>query len=126
MTPDDFPRLFAAAFGAGDSGAIAAFLAEDAQVLTLTGASAEDALAAETALAAEFTGIFATARLVTGRQRLRLLGPGGAVLHQRYVVAGARDATGQEMPRFGAMLTVVLLARTDGWRAVSFSFSALT
>ncbi len=77
MTPDDFPRRFAAAFGTGDSAAIAAFLAEDAQVLTLTGASAEDASAAESALAAEFTGIFASARLVTGRQSVRLLGPGG-------------------------------------------------
>lgn len=126
MTPEEFPKQFAAAFAAGDSGAITAFLAEDAQVLTLTGAAVEDAAAAESAFAAEFGGIFASARLVTGRQRLRPLGPGGAVLHQRYVVTGARDAEGQEMPRFGAMLTVVLLARADGWRAVSFSFSALT
>ena len=48
------------------------------------------------------------------------------MLHQRYGVTGAQDADGQEMPRFGAMLTVVLLARADGWRVASFSFSALT
>jgi uncharacterized protein (TIGR02246 family) len=126
MTPEDFPRLFATAFGAQDGAALAGFLAEDAQVVTLTGAVAEDAAGAEAAFAAEFAGIFAAARLVTGRQRLRMLGPGGAVLHQRFVVTGARDAGGREMPRFGALLTAVLLAREGGWRAVSLSFSALT
>lgn len=126
MTPADFPKLFAAAFGTQDSTAIAAMLAEDAQVVTLTGAAAEDAEAAATAYADEFAGVFAAARLVTGRQRLRMLGPGGAVLHQRYVVTGARDVEGRPMPRFGAALTAVLLAREGGWRVVSLTFSALT
>jgi ketosteroid isomerase-like protein len=126
MTPEDFPRLFAAAFGARDSDFIAGFLAPDAQVVSLTGVVAEDQSGAKAAFATEFAGIFATARLVTGRHRLQMLGPGGAVLHQRFVVTGAQDAAGREMARFGAMLTAVLLARPQGWQAISLTFSALT
>lgn len=46
------------------------------------------------------------------------------MVHQRYVVIGAQSAEVQELPRFGAVLTAVLLARADGWRAVSLTFSA--
>jgi hypothetical protein len=45
-------------------------------------------------------------------------------VHQRYVVIGAQSPEGHELPRFGAVLTAVLLARADGWRAVSLTFSA--
>jgi ketosteroid isomerase-like protein len=126
MTPEDFPKLFAAAFAAQDSAALVQFLAEDAEVVTLTGALAEDAIGAGRAFDMEFAGTFAGARLVTGKNRLRLLGPGGAILHQRFVVIGARDENGHDLPRFGAVLTAVLLARSEGWRAVSLSFSAVT
>lgn len=125
MTPDTFPKLFAAAFAVQDSRTLGSYLADDADVLTLTGGLAETAKEATTVFDMEFAGTFATARLVTGKTRLRLLGPGGAILHQRFVVIGARDATGAEMPRFGAVLTAVLLARAEGWRAVSLGFSAL-
>ena len=125
MTPEDFPKRFAAAFATQDSAAISDFLAGDAVVVTLTGIAAEGRDAAGAALAAEFAGIFAAARLVTGKLKLRPLGPGGMVLHQRFVVTGARDAEGQDMPRFGAMLSAVLLARPDGWRAESLTLSAL-
>lgn len=126
MTPDEFPRLFAAALASQDAAALVAMVAEDAEVLTLTGALAEDAVEAGRVFEREFSGSLSGVRLVSGKNRLRPLGPGGAVLHQRYVVIGARDAAGQELPRFGALLTAVLLARADGWRAVSLSFSALT
>ena len=126
MTPESFPKIFAAAFASHDSDALFALLAEDAEVLTLTGALAETSAEAKRLFDMEFSGIFATARLVTGKNRLRLLGPGGAILHQRFVVIGARDENGTELPRFGAILTAVLLARADGWRAVSLGFSALT
>lgn len=124
MTPDDFTKLFAGAFGRQDAAELAAMLAEDADVLTLTGAVVEGAVAAEAAFAGEFAGIFAAARLVTGKLKMRAFGPGGAVLTQRYVVSGAREAAGQDVPRFGAVLTAVMVARVDGWRAVSLTFSA--
>ena len=126
MTPEGFPKLFAAAFSAQDGATLAGYLADDAEVVTLTGALAEDASTARQLFDMEFAGIFASARLVSGKTRLRPLGPGGAVLHQRFVVIGARDQTGAEMSRFGSVLTAVLLARAEGWRAVSLSFSALT
>lgn len=125
MTPEDFPKLFAACFAAQDGAGLSGFLAEDADVVTLTGASAEGAEEARNLFDSEFAGIFARAKLVSGRTRLRPLGPGGAILHQRYVVICAQDAEGQELPRFAAALTVVLLARNDGWRAVSLVFSPL-
>ena len=125
MTPETFPKLFATAFAAQDCLALLQMLAEDAKVVTLTGAVAEDMAEAERAFDQEFAGTFARVRLVSGKTRLRPLGPGGAVVHQRYVVIGARDHEGREVPRFGAVLSAVLLARTDGWRAVSLTFSAL-
>lgn len=122
MTPDSFAKAFAAAFSAQDAAALAEMLAEDAGVVSLTGGVAESRAEAETLFAAEFAGTLARARLVTGKARLMPIGPGGAVLHQRYVVIGVADEAGQEMPRLGAMLTAVLLARAEGWRAVSLSF----
>lgn len=126
MTPEDFPKLFAMAFAAQDTDGLVQMLADDADVVTLTGAVAEDQTEAKRVFDQEFAGTFARVRLVSGKTRLRPLGPGGAVVHQRYVVIGARDHEGRELPRFGAVLTAVLLARTDGWRAVSLTFSALT
>ncbi len=121
---EDFAKRFAAAFGRQDAAELAQLLAEDADVLTLTGAVAETAAEAEAAFAGEFAGIFAMARLVSGKHRLRVLGPGGAVVTQRFVVSGAHDDQGAEMPRFGAVLTAVLTARSTGWQAVSLTFSA--
>jgi uncharacterized protein (TIGR02246 family) len=125
MTPEEFSRLFASAFAAQDFGGLADMLADDAEVVTLTGAHAENKAEAEQVFAAEFAGAFAHTRLVSGKTRLRPLGPGGAIVHQRFVVIGVLDADGQEIPRFGALLTTVLLARAEGWRAVSLAFSAL-
>ena len=126
MTPEDFPKLFATTFATQDINALIQMLAEDCEVVTLTGAVAEDQAEARRAFEQEFAGTFARVRLVSGKTRLRVLGPGGAVVHQRYVVIGAQDPDGRELPRFGAVLTAVLLARADGWRAVSLTFSALT
>ena len=124
MTPEDFPRLFAAAFAGQDAPALSLMLAEDAEVVTLTGAVAESRIEAQAILEQEFAGTFARVRLVSGKTRLRPLGPGGAVVHQRYVVIGAVGPDGQELPRLAAILTAVLLARSDGWHAVSMTFSA--
>ena len=41
--PEEFAKLFAGAFGRQDAAALAGFLAEDADVLTLTGAVLETA-----------------------------------------------------------------------------------
>ncbi len=123
MTPEGFAKLFAAAFGRQDAAGVAALLAEDADVLTLTGAILSGAKAAEAAFAGEFSGIFAASRLVTGKVKLRDLGTGVAIVSQRFVVSGARDEARQDLPRFGALLTAVVTAEA-GWRAVSLTFSA--
>lgn len=125
MTPEDLPKLFATAFGKGDAAQIAAWLAADADVVTLTGACCEGAEEARTLMAGEFGGIFATAKLVTGKTRLRPLGPGAAILTQRYVVSGARDESGSELPRIGCQLTAMLLATREGWRAVNWAMIAV-
>ena len=69
-------------------------------------------------------GAFARARLVTGRGKLRPLGPGAAVLHQRFVLSGLIDAEGRDMGRVAALLMAVLVARSDGWKAVTLQFTA--
>jgi uncharacterized protein (TIGR02246 family) len=125
VTPENFPKAFAAAFAAQNSAALAAMLAPDAQVVTLTGAVTETADEARAAFDQEFAGTFAGAKLVTGRNRVQAIGPGAAIVHQRYVVMGAKDAAGHDLPRFGILVTMVLLARPEGWRGSSLTLSAL-
>ncbi len=55
-----------------------------------------------------------------------MLGPGAAVLHQRFVLSGLIDEQGNDLGRIGALLFAVLVAKPDGWRAVSLQFTAIT
>lgn len=121
MTPDEFLRAFAGAFNAGDAAAMAGLMSETGTALTLTGQWAEGPAAIEAALAAEGAGIFARARLVTGKGTARNLFPGCTLLRQRFVITGAQDETGAELPRFGAVLVAVL----DRTGAESMTFSAI-
>jgi uncharacterized protein (TIGR02246 family) len=124
--PDAFAATFASAWTARDAAALARLAAEDADMLTLSGLWCEGRAAIESALAAEFAGTFAKARLVTGRTRLRPLGPGAAVLAQRFVLSGLVDAQDRNLGHLGAVLTAVLVARADGWQAMSLQFSGLS
>lgn len=54
------------------------------------------------------------------------LGPDVALLRQRFVVTGAIEETGAELPRFGAMLVAVLQSDSLNWRAVSLTFTVLS
>ena len=126
MTPEEFPKAFAAAVALQDAGGLRAMLTADAQVVTLTGAVADDAVQAGKLFEQEFAGIFAAAKLVTGRNRLQVLGPGLVIVHQRYVVMGARAEAEQALPRFGAAVTAVMLQTAKGWLVVSLTLSALT
>lgn len=121
----DFPRAFAAAFGAQDANGLAALFAEDGSFHGLTGQFSEGRKAIETEMQAEFAGLSRMARLVTGKFRLRALGPGAAILHQRFVVTGLRDAQGQDLARVGALLTAVLVAKEEGWHALTATFAVV-
>ncbi len=122
---DDYPRAFAFAFGAQDAAALAALVAPAGSLHSLTGLWAEGRAAAEAAFAAECRGIFARARLVTGKGSVLPLGPGLALLRQRFVITGALTGTGEELPRFGAMLVAVLQAENETCEALSLTFTAL-
>ncbi|MFN4154594.1 MAG: SgcJ/EcaC family oxidoreductase [Paracoccaceae bacterium] len=119
----DFPRAFATAFSGQDADAIAALFAEDGSFHALTGHWAEGRDSITKGMRQEFAGLSRMARLVSGRTALRPIGPGAAVLHQRYVVTGLRDATGAELPRIAALLTAVLAAKGDGWQALTATFA---
>ena len=125
IDPADFPRAFAASFGAQDASAMADLFTEDGSFHGLTGHFATGRAAVEADLQAEFAGLSRMARLVTGKAKVRTLGADSAVLHQRFVVTGLRDATGAEMPRVGALLTAVLVATSTGWQAVSATFAVV-
>ena len=120
-----FSRQFATAFGARDAAALAALFVEDGSLHSLTGRLLEGQEAITTGLAEEFAGLARMARLVSGKAATRMIGPGAAILHQRFVVTGLRDATGAELPRVGALLTVVLAAKGPGWQALSATFAVL-
>jgi uncharacterized protein (TIGR02246 family) len=125
MTPEDFPRAFAAAFSAQDAAAIGLLLDPSCDLVTPTGQHAEGRAEAEAALAAEFAGVFRAARLVKGRLRLRPLGDQAAVLAQRYVVTGAQDAGGADLPRCTLLLSAVIAHRPEGWQALSATLTVL-
>lgn len=125
MTPEDFPRAFAAAFSSQDAPALAALMDVQADFVTATGQHAEGRDAITDALAAEFAGVFSTARLVKGKLKLRALGAQTAILTQRYVVAGARDKGGAELPRCSLLLTATIAATPQGWQAVAAQLAML-
>lgn len=125
MTPEDFPRQFAAAFAAKDSAALGAFFGPDASFYSLTGAWAESPEEIASVFDAEAAGIFARARLVTGRGSLRPLNPFAALLRQRFTISGATEASGAELPRFAAILIAVLERTESDWFVQSLTFSAL-
>jgi len=125
MTPEDFPRAFATAFSAQDATALAALMEEGADLITPTGQHAEGRPAIESALAAEFAGVFRMARLVKGKLRLRALGPGAALITQRYVVTGAQNESGADLPRCALVLTATLAATPSGWQALAAQLSIL-
>lgn len=124
-SPETFARAFAQAWSARDAALLATMLVEDAEVLSLTGGWAEGRKAIEALFAGELAGSFSRSRLVTGKAKLRRLGPGAAVLHQRFVLSGLVGPDGQDMGRVGAILIAVLVAKTDGWQAVSAQFTAV-
>jgi uncharacterized protein (TIGR02246 family) len=124
--PEDFPRAFAAAFATQNAADLTAMMADDADLLTPTGQWAEGRTAILLALEAEFSGLFRTARLITGRLRLRPLGPGATILTQRFVLIGAVDEAGAELPRSAMMLSAVLVARPQGWQAMTASLTPLS
>ena len=125
MTPEDFSRAFAYAFGDHDAAALADLMAEDGSTQTLTGIWAEGRAAAQQAFEAEATGIFVRARLVTGKGTVLPLAPDAALLRQRFVVTGATHENGEEMPRFAAMLVAVLCRDGLNWRAAQLSFTLI-
>ena len=121
--PTDFPRAFAAAFGSQNADGIAALFTEDGSFHALTGHWAEGRKEITEGIRGEFSGLSRMARLVSGKTTLRPIGPGAAILHQRYVVTGLRDATRAELPRIAALLTAVLAAKGDGWQALTATFA---
>jgi len=123
--PDGFSRSFVLAWGGRDAAALAALCAEDAEMLTITGLWCEGRPRIQEILQAELDGAFVRSRLVTGKGRLRPLGPGAAVLTQRFVLSGVLDAEVRDAGRVGAVLSAVLLARTEGWQAATLHFVAL-
>lgn len=121
--PEHFSRAFSMAWGGRDVQALAAMFSEDADLLTLTGEWAEGRTAIAEVLAGELAGAFARAKLVTGKAKLRPIGPGGAVLMQRFVLSGLRHPDGSDAGRIGTVLNAVILAGREGWQVVSASFT---
>ena len=125
MTTDEFPRRFAALWGARDAEGLAGLLAEDATMLTLTGLWCDGRTEILAAFRAELAGAFARSRLVTGKLDQRPLGPGATLLHQRFVLSGLVTAEGRDAGRIGAVLTAVLIQRKQGPEAVTVHFTVV-
>ena len=125
IRPDEFTRAFVVLWGQRDAAGLASLCAEDAEMLSITGLWCEGRPASPRCSRPNSPGAFAQSRLVTGKGRLRPMGPGAALLSQRFVLSGLVDAEGRDAGRVAAMLSAVLLARADGWQAAMLHFSAL-
>lgn len=125
MNADSYTRAFATAFSTQDADSIVRLLSEDAEVVTATGQHCEGREAARLAFMAEFEGTFRSARLVSGRAKLRPVGPGASLLSQRYVLAGATSPDGTELPRCALLLCAVIIMRPEGWQALTCHITAL-
>lgn len=123
-TAEAFARNFSACWLSQDAATLGTLFSEDADFLSLTGAWAEGRAAIEKVLKSEWRGAFAKARLVTGRGKIRPLGPVVAVTHQRFVLSGIRNADGSDAGRISTLLTAVLSRQPGGWVAVSVQFVA--
>lgn len=123
--PAAFGRRFAALWGQADAPGLADLLSEDAEMLTLTGRLGEGRSGIAEVLAGDFAGPLRGVRLVSGRAKLRPLGPLAAILTQRYVLVGPAEGPGAEPGRMAAVLTAVLQVQSEGWRAVSLTFAGL-
>ncbi|MCB2111543.1 MAG: SgcJ/EcaC family oxidoreductase [Defluviimonas sp.] len=122
-SPADLPRGFSNAWSTHDAREIASLFAEDADLMSLTGTWAEGRKAIGETFAAELAGTFARAKLVTGRTKLRSLGPDTVVVLQRYVLSGLLHADGADAGRIGTILAAVLSRGPEGWRIVSAQFA---
>jgi uncharacterized protein (TIGR02246 family) len=123
--PADFPRAFATTYAVQDAQSLAGMFTEDGCLHGLTGHFAQGRHEILLGLRAEFAGLSQNAKLINGKTILRALGPGAAILHQRYVVMGLRDASGAELPRIAALLTCLLTAKGEGWQALTATFAVL-
>lgn len=118
-TPEDFPRAFAAAWMARDARALAALFAADADFVNVAGLWWEDREAIARAHHRALTTFFAETRLVTGRTKVRMIGPDAAVVHQRFLMTGQRLPDGTEGGRRTTVLAFVLTRTVQGWQAVA-------
>jgi uncharacterized protein (TIGR02246 family) len=123
-TPADLTRAFATGWGARDARGLSELFANDADFLSLTGGVAESRTEIAELLAGELAGAFSRARLVTGKTKLRPLGPNVAVLTQRFVLSGIVHADGSDAGRVGAVLVAVMAATQTGWEIVNAQFVA--
>ncbi|MFC2968650.1 YybH family protein [Acidimangrovimonas pyrenivorans] len=121
--PEGFARAFSSAWLARDVAELVGLFAEDADFLTLTGDWAEGRQAIARTVTGELKGAFARARLVTGRAKLRPLGPEAAVVHQRFVLSGVLNPDGSDAGRIATILMAVLQRTPAGWQAVSAQFN---
>lgn len=117
-TPEDFPRAFAAAWMARDAEALAALFAPDADFVNVAGLWWEDRGAIRAAHHRALTGYFAASRLVTGRTKVRALGPGLAAVHQRFLLTGQRLPDGTEGGRRTTVILFVIRDTGAGWQGV--------
>lgn len=120
--PDELPRAFARDWGAHDARALAELFAKDADFLSLTGGAAEGRTEIAELLAGELAGAFSRARLVTGKTKLRPVGPEACVLLQRFVLTGIIHPDGTDAGRIGAILAATLGLGAEGWEIVSAQF----
>lgn len=121
-TPDALPRAFAKAWGARDAQMLAGFFAADADFLSLTGGMATGREEIAELLAGELAGAFSRARLVTGKTKLRPVGPEAAVMLQRFVLTGIVHADGSDAGRIGCTLAATMGLSDDGWEIVAAQF----
>jgi uncharacterized protein (TIGR02246 family) len=106
---------FTVAWNQGDAGAIAAFWAEDGDMVAPTGELVKGRASLETFYRDYFEGVYKGTTISIKPASIRLLKPDVMVVDGSYEIAGMMDAEGNEMPVIKGRYMHVSVKEGDKW-----------
>lgn len=110
---------FAAAWEKDDAKGMAAFWADDGDLINPAGRVGKGRAEVEKLLADEHSSLFKGTRITFTVSGIRFLGRDVAIYDAAYEVVGAHGPDGKELPPQKGLLTSVLVKKSGQWRTVA-------
>ncbi len=118
-TPEDIPRLFAAAWNARDAHALASLFSEDADFVNVVGLWWETRAGIERAHHYGLTTFFRDSMLTARRVKVRRIGQDMAIIHTRWKLAGQIGKDGQTLDDRFAIMVFAAQRLDAGWTVLA-------